>query len=75
MMENDFTKRFPVYYDKSKKVNKMLKQEIIPSKYGRMPALLVVDKEGIIKYAYYSDSMDDIPKNKEILEVLSNINN
>lgn len=53
----------------------MLKQEVKTLKFGRMPALLVIDKQGIIKYAYYSDSMDDIPENEELFEVLKNINN
>ena len=53
----------------------MLKQEVIAKKLGRMPALLVVDKKGIIKYAHYGDDMQDIPENEEILGVLKKINN
>jgi len=30
-------KKFPIYYDSKKKVNKMLKQEVNPLKMGRMP--------------------------------------
>lgn len=52
----------------------MLKQEIKPSKFGRMPALLIVDMQGIIRYAYYSDSMDDIPKNDELFTIIENLN-
>lgn len=63
-------KKFPIYYDATKKVNKMLKQEVKPLKLGRMPALLIIDEQGIIRYAYYSDSMSDIPDNEEIFEVL-----
>jgi len=63
-------KKFPIYYDATKKVNKMLKQEVKPLKLGRMPALLIIDEQGIIRYAYYSDSMSDIPNNEEIFEVL-----
>lgn len=53
----------------------MLKQEVKPLKLGRMPALLIIDKEGIIRYAYYSDSMSDIPENEVVFEVLKNLNN
>lgn len=74
-MEELYTQTYPVFYDKSKKVVKMLKQEVIAKKLGRMPALLVVDKKGIIQYAYFSDSMKDIPENEVILEVLRKINN
>ncbi len=42
---------------------------------GRMPALLIIDKQGIIKYAYYSDSMDDIPENEELFKILEKLNN
>jgi peroxiredoxin Q/BCP len=51
----------------------MLKQEVKPLKLGRMPALLIINKKGIIKYAYYSDSMQDIPANEELFEVLKNL--
>ena len=43
-------------------------------KLGRMPGLLITDKEGIIKYAYYGDSMKDIPKNEILIEKLKEIN-
>lgn len=72
--ESEFAKEYPIYYDDKKKVNKMLNQEVKPLKLGRMPALLIIDKQGIIKYAYYSDSMDDIPENEEIFEILKNLN-
>ncbi len=73
-MEEKYAKgKIPIYYDEEKKIGKMLKQEWVITKLGRMPALLVVDKQGIIKYAYYSDSMSDIPKNQEILDFLQTI--
>lgn len=53
----------------------MLKQEVKPLKLGRMPALLIIDKQGIIKYSYYSDSMEDIPDNEELFQTLKEINN
>ena len=73
-MEEKYTKNYAVFYDKSKKVVSMLKQEVIPKKLGRMPALLIVDKMGIIRYAYYGDDMTDIPENEVILEILREIN-
>ena len=41
---------------------------------GRMPALLVVDKGGRIRYAHYGHSMSDIPDNREILDLLDALN-
>lgn len=72
--ESEYAKDYPVYYDDKKKVNKMLNQEVKPLKFGRMPALLIIDKQSIIRYAHYSDSMDDIPKIEEIFDVLKNLN-
>ncbi len=73
-LETKYAKRkYPIYYDQDKKVTKNLKQEIILRKLGRMPALLVVDKEGIIQYAYYGESMHDIPKTEKILEVIKKL--
>jgi len=72
--ESEFAKEYPIYYDDKKKVNKMLKQEVKPLKLGRMPALLIIDKQAIIRYAYYSDSMDDIPENEEIFNVVKKLN-
>ncbi len=66
-------KNIQFFYDRKKKVNKILKQEVKPFKLGRMPALLIIDKKGIIKYAYYSDYMDDIPTIEEIFKILKEI--
>jgi len=66
--------QIPIYFDKPKKVLKELHQEIILSKAGRMPALIIVDKEGIVRYAHFGESMSDIPSNDEVLGVLKEIN-
>lgn len=74
-MEQKYAKKYAVFYDESEKVAKKLKQEKRWIKLGRMPGLLVIDKKGIIQYAYYGKNMHDIPTNDEILQVLENINN
>lgn len=43
-------------------------------KLGRMPALLIVDKNGLIQYQYYGDSMKDIPENAQVLAELDKLN-
>ena len=73
-MEQKYARKYPIFYDESKKVVTMLKQEVRRIKLGRMPGLLIINKEGIIKYAYYSKNMHDIPENDEILKVLKKIN-
>lgn len=52
----------------------LYKQQVKLIKLGRMPALLVVDKEGIIRYEHYGDSMKDIPENSIILGILDGLN-
>ncbi|MBO9358928.1 MAG: hypothetical protein J7450_05130 [Thermomicrobium sp.] len=39
-------------------------------KLGRMPAVLVVDADGIVRAAWYGESMRDIPSVEETLQAL-----
>ena len=39
-----------------------------------MPAQVIVDKEGIARFAHYGHSMSDIPENGEIFALLDQIN-
>ena len=48
-------------------------QEVKTLKAGRMPAQFIVDKDGIIRYVHYGNSMKDIPDNKDILRILDNL--
>lgn len=73
-MEQKYARTYAIFYDKSKEIPNLLKQQKRIIKGGRMPGLLIIDKQGIIQYAYYSDSMKDLPKNEEILKVLKKIN-
>jgi peroxiredoxin Q/BCP len=67
---------FRIYYDSSdKKISKrVLQQQWRFFRLGRMPALLVIDKQQKIRYAHYGDSMSDIPRNESILAVLEELN-
>jgi peroxiredoxin len=49
-------------------------QQVNLWKLGRMPALLVVDKGGIIQYEHYGDDMKDIPENKVVFDILDRLN-
>ncbi len=48
-------------------------QEVNLFKLGRMPAVFVIDGEGIIRYAHYGDSMSDIPPNEELFAVIDRL--
>jgi peroxiredoxin len=49
-------------------------QKINPLKFGRMPALVVIDKEGRIRHAHYGESMSDIVSNQEVFSLLDKLN-
>jgi peroxiredoxin Q/BCP len=49
-------------------------QEVNPLKFGRMPALIVIDKEGKIRFRHYGNSMSDIPENDKVLALLDGLN-
>ncbi len=62
---------YPGLPDPQHTVLKMYGQEIKIFKFGRMPAQVIVDKEGIARFVHYGKSMQDIPENEEILSLLS----
>lgn len=49
-------------------------QEVNWLKAGRMPAVLVIDKQGMIRFTQYGENMSDIPENAEVLELIDKIN-
>jgi peroxiredoxin Q/BCP len=59
--------------DIKSKVSDTFYQEVNLFKLGRMPAIFVIDRQGIIRYAHYGDSMKDIPSNQVILDILDQL--
>lgn len=55
-------------------VLKLYGQEINLFKLGRMPAQLIVNKEGKVRFVHYGHSMADIPQNTELFSLLDEIN-
>lgn len=60
--------------DIKSKIAEKYYQEVNWLKLGRMPAVFVIDRDGIIRYKHYASSMSDIPDNEEILRVIDQIN-
>ena len=60
--------------DPQHKVADLYGQEWNLFKLGRVPALLLIDKKGLIRYQHYSDSMSDIPENSLVLSMLEKMN-
>lgn len=55
-------------------VLKLYGQQIKLFKLGRMPAQIIIDKRGRVRYVHYGGSMSDIPENEELLELLDRLN-
>ncbi len=49
-------------------------QQVKLLKLGRLPALMVIDLNGAVRYRHYGSSMQDIPANSEVLDVLDALN-
>ena len=45
-------------------------QQVKLLKLGRMPALLIVDKQGRVRFTHYADNMRDYPELQEMWDVL-----
>lgn len=59
--------------DLRSRVAERYEQEVNLFKMGRMPALFVVDRNGVIRFAHYGDLMADIPPNEVVFEVLEQL--
>jgi peroxiredoxin Q/BCP len=70
--ENDLP--FTGLPDPKHSVLKLYGQEVNLFKLGRMPAQMVIDKKGILRFIHYGHNMSDIPENEELLELLKEIN-
>lgn len=55
-------------------VLKLYGQEVKLFKFGRMPSQVIVDKNGTARFVHYGHSMDDIPQNDELFELLDQLN-
>ena len=60
--------------DPNHSVLKLYGQEIKLFKFGRMPAMVIIDKTGLVRFVHYGHAMSDIPDNKDVLNSLKKIN-
>jgi len=59
--------------DEKNSVLKLYGQQVKLFKLGRMPAQMIVDRQGVLRYVHYGHSMEDIPENRELLELLDGL--
>jgi len=55
-------------------VLKLFGQQIKIFKFGRMPAMVIIDRQGVVRFVHYGHSMSDIPENSAVLETLQALN-
>lgn len=60
--------------DPGRKVLDLYGQEVKLFKLGRLPAQVLIDKNGVIRFAYYGGSMMDIASNTGILKLIGYLN-
>ncbi|NPV56511.1 MAG: redoxin domain-containing protein [Anaerolineae bacterium] len=59
--------------DIGSKVANQYYQEVNLFKLGRMPALFILDGNGVVRYEHYADDMKDYPGNQALLEIIKAI--
>jgi peroxiredoxin len=60
--------------DPKASVLKLYGQEVNLFKLGRMPAQVIVDKNGAARFVHYGHAMSDIPENAKLLALLDQLN-
>ena len=60
--------------DPTHSVLKLYGQEVNLFKFGRMPAQVAIDKNGMARFVHYGHNAADIPANEEILGLLKTMN-
>jgi peroxiredoxin len=60
--------------DPDHQVADLYRQEVSLRKLGRMPALLLVDREGQVRFQRYGNAMQDIVPNDDVLKLLDKLN-
>ena len=64
---------FPGIPDPQHKIAEIYGQQVKLLKLGRMPEVVVVDKQGNMRFRHQGKAMSDIPSNKEVLALLDEL--
>ena len=60
--------------DPDHEVADLYDQEVNPLKLGRMPTVIVIDRQGRIRFQHHGNSMKDIPADEKLLGLLDRLN-
>lgn len=64
---------FPGLSDQTRQVLKQYGQEFKWHKFGRMPALFIIDTNGVARWMYYGAAASDFPDNADVLAALDEL--
>ena len=59
--------------DPSHRVLKLFGQQVKIFKLGRMPAQVLLDAQGVVRFVHYGHGMSDIPPNEELFALLDGL--
>ena len=59
--------------DPGHEVLKLFGQQVKLFKLGRLPAQVVVDLQGVVRFVHYGHDMTDIPPNEELFALLDGL--
>lgn len=65
-----------MYYglpDEHHTVLKLYGQKVKLFKFGRMPAQMLIDKNGVLRFVHFGHDMQDIPSKEEILALIDTL--
>jgi len=67
--------RLPFYGlpDPTHRVLRLYGQEMNWLKLGRMPAQVIVDRAGMVRFAHYGSAMSDIPSVEELIQIIDEL--
>ncbi len=65
---------FPGIPDPDKEHLDVLGQEFKLLKFGRMPGVITIGKNGVIHNAHYGNHAGDIPSNEDVLAMIDELN-
>ncbi len=71
---HDHKMQFVGIPDPKHEIAKLYTQRFNVLRGGRLPALMVIDKEGKLRLKHYGDAPRDIPSDNEVLALLAEIN-
>jgi len=60
--------------DPEHRIANLYGQQVKFTRLGRMPAMMIIDRNGFIRFYHYADSMRDIPPNMRVIEMFDALN-